>query len=130
MNDELDMRKFAVLVRAKQGRRGLREVAREIGGISASTLSRIEQGKIPDLGTFFRLCQWLEVSPEEFMTPPLHPTTPSLPSAQMSTPELLTAHLRADQTLDPQTADALSRMIQLAYDAAAQGKLGQRQDKQ
>ena len=52
----VDIRKLAALLRAKRGRRGLREIADEIGGVSASTLSRLEQGNTPDLETFARLC--------------------------------------------------------------------------
>lgn len=113
MTAELNIGELAALLRAKRGRRGLRAVAEEIGGISASTLSRVEQGKVPDLETFVRLCQWLEVSPERFI--------PSTSRHQMSTPEIVTAHLRADRVLDPKTVDALATMIQLAYEAARHG---------
>jgi hypothetical protein len=40
----------------------------------------------------------------------------------IDTPKLIAAHLRADRTLDPATADALAKTIQLAYDAATKGK--------
>jgi transcriptional regulator with XRE-family HTH domain len=113
MAADLNVAELAALLRAKRGRRGLRAVAEDIGGISASTLSRVEQGKVPDLDTFIRLCRWLDVSPERFL--------PSVTSESMSTPDIVMAHLRADRVLDPRTIEALATMIQLAYDAAKRG---------
>ena len=129
MNDEIDIYKLAALVRTKRGKRGLRETAQEIGGVSTSTLSRVELGKIPDLGTFLRLCRWLGVSPEQFASEAVH-ADPQEPAPTVSTPEMIVAHLRADRTLDPHTAEALSTMIRLAYEAADQGKLGTRHQEQ
>lgn len=129
MNDEIDIHKLAALVRTKRGKRGLRETAQEIGGISISTLSRVELGKIPDLATFLRLCRWLGVPAEQF-APEAAPGNAQEPAPTVSTPEMIVAHLRADRTLDPHTAEALSTMIRLAYEAANQGKLGLRQQEQ
>lgn len=122
MSEEIDIHKLASLVLAKRGKRGLRETAKEIGDVSVSTLSRVEQGKIPDLGTFLRLCRWLGVSPEQFTGEGLQGNSQT-PAPTASTPEIIVAHLRADRTLDPHTAEALSTMIRLAYEAASQGKL-------
>jgi hypothetical protein len=55
---------------------------------------------------------------------------PQEPAPTVSTPEMIVAHLRADRTLDPHTAEALSTMIRLAYEAAEQGKLRTRQQEQ
>jgi transcriptional regulator with XRE-family HTH domain len=129
LNDEIDIYKLAALVRAKRGKRGLRETAKEVGVVSVSTLSRIEQGKIPDLGTFLRLCHWLGVSLEQFVSESVQ-VDPQKPTPTISTPEMIVAHLRADRTLDPHTAEALSTMIRLAYESAAQGKLGKQQPEQ
>ena len=123
---EVNIRGLAALVRAKRGTRGLRAVAQEIGGVSASTLLRVEQGKVPDLDTFARLCRWLGVSPERFIAGTVEPgpgDKPFAASPNMSTPEVITAHLRADRTLDPATAEALATMIRLAYQAATNGHL-------
>ena len=50
----------------KQKRRiGVREFAKEIG-ISPATLSRIENGNVPDIETFFNLCFWMKRSTNEF----------------------------------------------------------------
>ena len=46
----------------------LRDVADKTG-VSASTLSRIEQGKFtPDLETYLAVCSWLGLSPAAFST--------------------------------------------------------------
>jgi transcriptional regulator with XRE-family HTH domain len=103
---------LGAMVRAKRGHRSLRAVADRIG-VSVSTISRVEQGKEPDLTTFFRLCDWLDVSPGEF--------APSAPGAtetsSLSTAEIVVAYLRADRTLPVETADALVTLIRLAYAA-------------
>jgi transcriptional regulator with XRE-family HTH domain len=125
MNETVDIRRLAALLKAKRGRRGLREVAAEIGDVSASTLSRVELGKVPDLDTFVRICQWLSVPPDQFF--PARAQQEAGAEAQavrgMSTPEIITAHLRADRELAPETADALATMIRLAYNAVANGEL-------
>lgn len=40
---------------------GLRDAAKKIE-ISPATLSRCENGKIPDLLTYAKLCRWLKIS--------------------------------------------------------------------
>lgn len=44
---------------------GVREAAKEIG-ISPATLSRCENGKEPDVYTYFYCCRWLEMSMQTF----------------------------------------------------------------
>lgn len=111
----VDYQKFSAQLKTKRGGRGLRVVAEEIGGVSASTLSRIEQGNVPDLETFMRICQWLGVPADEFRPQDL--------SASPEAEEVIEAHLRADRTLPPEAVDALSQMIRFAYKAARSGNL-------
>lgn len=106
----LNTEKLSLLLKSKRGSRGLRAVAQEIGGISASTLSRIEQGNLPDVDTFIRICQWLELSPAEFTK------DESFVYGQVTAKEIILSHLRADRTLPQHTIAALSEMINLAYD--------------
>lgn len=108
MNSLLQTEKFAEMVKSKRGAKGLRITASEINGISASTLSRIEQGNIPDVETFLKLCKWLEVSPDFFTN-----TSNSLET----TPNKIAAHLRADQNLPKHIAESLITTITLAYSA-------------
>ena len=57
---------LALSIKEKRGDRGLREVANEIG-ISHATISRIENGKSPDIETFKKICEWLNVDPGEML---------------------------------------------------------------
>lgn len=108
MSTSLDTKKFSEMIKSKRGSKGLRILASEIG-VSASTLSRIEQGNLPDIDTYLRLCEWLEVSTEYF--------TKYNPNIEGVRNEVI-AHLRADKTLPPSTSEALIQMINLAYASA------------
>lgn len=112
MSNSLDTSKFSEMIKSKRGTTGLRALASEIG-VSASTLSRIEQGNLPDIDTYLKLCNWLEVSPEFFTITPKNHSEPRVG---------VIAHLRADKSLPPATAEALIQMINLAYDSAQKGK--------
>jgi transcriptional regulator with XRE-family HTH domain len=105
MSDFLNSDKFATMIRSKRAEKGLRETAQEIGGVSASTLSRIEQGHLPDLDTYMKICDWLEVSPEFFSD-----MNKSVTTAEKQ----IVAHLRADKILDRATAESLIKMIKIA----------------
>jgi len=105
----LDTEKLASMLKSKRGSQGLRAIAKEIGGVSASTLSRIEQGNVPDVETFLKLCKWLEVSTNEFSS------ESNNSSKSLTTEEIVVAHLRADKTLPKKTIEALTEMINIAY---------------
>ena len=105
---------IGALVREQRGARGVRQVADEIG-ISPATLSRVENGKQPDISTFEKLCRWLQMSPEEFLdvgSP--GPSSPTIPS-----PVTATAHLRAKRQISSDLAQALGEMIIRAQDMFA-----------
>jgi len=50
-------------IKARRGHRSLREVAEEIG-VSASTLSRIENGSVPELDSYVKISAWLNQGDE------------------------------------------------------------------
>lgn len=114
----IQQEKLAAHVRTKRGNRGLRTVAEEIGGVSASTLSRIEQGSAPDLPTFLRICKWLEASPDAFVNPSLGLKRQTQPPGEFSLPASFEAQLREERVLPEATVDAISEMLRLAYRAA------------
>lgn len=89
---------------AKRGKRGLREVASEIG-ISPATLSRIERGKLPDLETFSKICQWLPLDPSETLG------IKSIQQTVAGESFAMTAHLKADRNLGPGLSKALAALI-------------------
>jgi len=104
--------------RREQQGMSLRDVAEETG-VSASTLSRIENGTgKPDADNIARLAAWLDMPIERV----LHhgPRSASDPKPVVyypheSTPEIVEAHLRADRHLTPETAKALSELFRVAY---------------
>lgn len=108
MSNSLDTLKFSEMIKSKRGKTGLRQLAAEIG-VSASTLSRVEQGNLPDIDTYIKLCEWLEVSTDYFTTK----------SAVQDVQSDVVAYLRADKTLPQTTAEALIQMIKLAYASSA-----------
>ena len=97
---------IGALVRERRGAHGVRHAAKEIG-ISAATLSRIENGKQPDLDTFAKLCRWLDISSSEFLDAGSTGATASEPAS----PVIATAHLRANRQIAPELAQALGEMI-------------------
>jgi transcriptional regulator with XRE-family HTH domain len=95
----------------------LRDVADETG-VSASTLSRIENGTgKPDADNIARLTSWLNVPMERIMggrqSEGADAAVVYFPHE--STPEIVEAHLRADRNLTPDTAKALSELFRVAY---------------
>lgn len=107
-------------IRRKREEQGLslRDVADETG-VSASTLSRIENGTgKPDADNIARLTGWLNVPMERIMGGrPLDSDGAKavIYFPQESTPEIVEAHLRADRSLTPETAKALSELFRVAY---------------
>ncbi len=110
MKIHLNAERLANLVRSKRGSRGLRETAKEIGNVSPSTISRVENGKTPDMDTFLALCEWLEVPPAELIE-----NTNTKEEKNLDTPETIAIQLRADKNLDPATANALASLVKAAY---------------
>lgn len=97
---------LAAMVRAKLDQQHLKlRDAAEQSGVSAATLSRVLNNKLPDTKTFAALVRWLGVSADLFI-PASHQTT---------TPETIEAHLRADRTLPPELAGALADLIRATY---------------
>lgn len=86
--------------------KGVREVAKEVG-VSPATLSRVENGKIPDLETFGKLCSWLGDDPSIYLG--LQPAQSGISRAQV--------HFKKESAIKPETAQALSEMIMLAQQA-------------
>ncbi len=93
------------LLRDRRGKGGIREVAREIG-ISPATLSRVENGKLPDLDTFSKVCKWLKIDPGEVLG-----YKSSVPGSGLPKDSIISAHLRADKNQSPEAAQALAEMI-------------------
>ncbi len=87
--------------------KGIREAAAEIG-ISPTTLSRIENGNVPDIQTFKKVCNWMGADPGAVLN--------SNASNVAQAPQVA-VHFRKSQTLTPEVATALADMLILAQGA-------------
>lgn len=97
---------FGRLIAAKRGTRGVRAAAAEVG-VSPATLSRVENGHLPDLETFAKLCRWLERDPSEFLG-----ITPKRDGGAQ-----VVAHFRKKKTVTKETAISLGELILAAQRA-------------
>lgn len=114
MNSTLNCELLSSMIKSKRGKKGLRETALEITGetgskISAATLSRIEQFKLPDVETLILICKWLKVSTETFIISP--PTF----THEVSEKDMIVYQLRASRQLDQESIDTMIKMIDFAY---------------
>jgi len=95
----------------------LRDVA-DVTNVSASTLSRIENGTgKPDADNIARLTGWLDMPMDRIMNKQSSSSDvePVIYYPHEATPEIVEAHLRADKNLSPETANALSELFRVAY---------------
>lgn len=92
---------LARLLAAKRGSMGVRAAAREIG-ISPTTLSRVENGHVPDVETINKVCSWIGQDPRQFT---------GIGGLQVA--------FKRKKTAPQKTAQSLARLIQLASDEFA-----------
>lgn len=78
-------------------------------GVSASTLSRLAQGKRPDVDSLTALTRWMGLSADRFMGIPPQGFGGASPLAQIST------ILRDDPNLNKEAATALDQLIKSTY---------------
>lgn len=83
----------------------VREAAAD-ADVPVATFSRVENGRMPDLGTFQKLVAWMGVSPDTFFEPS---------TAAVSTPAAIAEHLRADPALDPEAAARIASLVEEMY---------------
>ena len=85
--------------------------------VSAATLSRIlKKGANrpqPDVETLFKLMRWVEVPLEKIVD--AGQTKKHIASHEKSTPEAIEVHLRADRNLSAEAAEAIAKMVRVAY---------------
>ena len=94
-------------------------------GVSASTLSRIENGiGTPDAGTLSRLATGLGMPLDRLMSGSLLSESddgvkPVIYYPTESVPSIVEGHLRADPNLKPDMAKALAELFRVAYNQFA-----------
>lgn len=113
----LDVPAFYAALNAQREERGLswRQVAAE-AGVGPSTLSRLAQGKRPDVDSFGALIHWLGLPAENFMRRDggASEERPTEPAAAIS------SLLRAQKDVDPASADAIEDILRAAMRLAGQ----------
>jgi transcriptional regulator with XRE-family HTH domain len=112
----LSIEDFGRLLAAKRGGRGVRAAALE-ADVTPSTFSRVENGHMPDLKTFAKLCKWLKRDPREFLGIETAPS-PNRPRDVV--------HFKKKKTVQVETAKALAELILAAQRAvlAAEDQVG------
>lgn len=92
-----------------------KQVANE-AGVAASTLTRMGQGKRPDIDGLAALASWSGLDVSQFYRPTAVAETSSEPLAQ------ITALLRADRNLSGESAKAIETMLKTAYEHMRQNQ--------
>ena len=100
MSESASLKSLGRLVAQKRGKLGIRATARQIG-LSPATLSRVENGQLPDLANFTKLCQWLELDPASVL---------GFDPADLDRPTVA-VHFRGSRTMDANTSAALQDLI-------------------
>jgi len=108
----LPIEELGRLITRKRGSRGIRVAAAE-AEVSPATLSRVENGNLPDLATFAKICRWLDVDPARFLGVQRNPSEASV--------ERAVAHFRKKATVSKETAASLGALI-LAAQRARQAR--------
>lgn len=104
----MNMINLSAKVKQKRGNLGLRAAADQIG-ITHTTLSRVESGKLPDMNTFEKLCAWLGMEPNDFFT---------VSNTALGMAQTPVAHYRAKKTMGAVTGMHLGELITKVHEAA------------
>jgi|SRR5208282_647160 len=107
----LDVESLIAALNAEREDRGLswRKLAFE-AGVNPSSLTRMQQGKLPDVNTFTALIHWLRMPADQFMASGLDSTSPKPnPMAVVST------LLRGKREMTPEALKALDELVQAAF---------------
>ena len=102
----IDISSLSKLIIQKRGTKGMREISNSIG-ISPATLSRVERGRIPDLQTFAKICNWLKIEPSDIRGL----------ETDRDTSVNAAVKFRKNDTIDKELAQSLANMIILTQKA-------------
>ena len=99
------LQNLGAILQERRGAIGIRAAAKEIG-TSSATLSRVENGHLPDLTTFGKICKYIRVDPSEIL---------GFDSAEREMKDkpqsVATARFKAEREIKPATANALANVI-------------------
>jgi len=106
MSDVIDWGQLAILVRRWRGSHGLRRASFKVG-CSASTLSRIENGRVCDAETFVRLMKAMSYSLDTFVKNEYKPG-----AVRPSTADRVRGLLLRDRGLSTQDVDMIASLTE------------------
>lgn len=101
---------FNALDSQRTARKLLWKHVAEQAKVSQSTLTRLAQGKRPDVDSLAALVDWAGLKADDFVVR-THEDREAEPLAMIST------YLRADQNLSPEAAQALESVVRATYQA-------------
>jgi transcriptional regulator with XRE-family HTH domain len=102
---------FAALDRERTGRKLPWRKLAEQAGVSASTMTRLSQGKRPDVDSLASLCAWAKFSADDFIR------APDEEGERRSSPvDRSRVLFRADPNLGDVQVEALLKIIESAYE--------------
>lgn len=84
-----------------------RQIANE-AGISQSTLTRLAQGKKPDVESLAALVSWADLDANMFVAGRIGEAEPL---------SMISTYLRADKNLSDEAAEAIDRVVKATYEA-------------
>jgi transcriptional regulator with XRE-family HTH domain len=108
---------YAALDSQRQSQRLTWKQVAEKSGVSASTLTRMAQGRRPDVDSLAGLLKWSGLKAESFVSGDTTLHNSSDPLTQ------ITAYLRADKNLTPEGAAALEAIIKAGYESLRQDRV-------
>lgn len=106
---------YAALDSQRQSRKITWKKVAEESGVSASTLTRMAQGKRPDVDGLAALAAWSGLKADDFVRVEGHERPQADSLAQITT------YLRADPNLTPEGAAALEALVKTAYERLRKG---------
>lgn len=100
---------YEALDATRQARRFTWKHVAQVSGVSASTLTRMAQGKRPDVDSLAALAAWSGLATDRFVRTDA-PREPAEPLALIST------YLRGDRQLTAESAAALDQLVRATYE--------------
>lgn len=116
MRRQIDVSALYGALDSKRNARDLswRSLAKQLG-LSSSVFTRLAQGHRPDFDNYLLMTEWLGVDLERFIG-----GQKPVEKEPEETVAAIAAHLRADESLKPESAKAIERIVQAAYDEMAE----------
>ena|SRR2546425_4107542 len=100
---------YAALDAVREGRKMNWKQVAAASKVSASTLTRLAQGRRPDVDSLAKLLAWSGLKAERFIR------GEAAPSKQPQTLAMISTYLRADPHLSPNSAAALEELLKVTY---------------